>query len=428
LVTGLIFGIVPAWLASRADVNDVLKQNPQSMTSGHAPQRFRQALIVAEIAFALVALSGATSFIRGLQRITDVDPGWRADGVLAARLNLVGPQYAQPPARRVFFETLRDRAAEIPGITVAAVSSSSVPAFPYGTSTTYVIEGRTDTVLAYNERITPQYFDALRIPLRRGRQFTADDRFGYTPVMIVNEAMARALWPNEDPIGKRMGFQGPNPNWRTIVGIVGDVTFPSFGAASSVDTSFEVYQPLAQTGTQAVNILLRTTRSPDAVAPELRKVVAALDRDLPVFDMITARSAEQRTTARFRLLGQVLGGFAALGLVLAAIGVFGVVSYSTAQRAGELGMRMALGARQSEVMWLVLKQGVALTLVGGAAGLAGGLGLSRVLASLMPRLPAPELVLLLGTAALMIVVALTAMYIPARRASKTSPMLALRHE
>jgi ABC-type antimicrobial peptide transport system permease subunit len=246
--------------------------------------------------------------------------------------------------------------------------------------------------------------------------------------MIVNEAMARALWPNQDPLGKRIGFQGPNPNWRVVVGVVGDVTFPSFGSASSVDTEFVMYQPLAQTGTTAVNILLRTARTPDAVAPDLRRVVAAIDRDLPVFDLTSARAAEARTTANFRLLGQVLGGFAALGLVLAAIGIFGVVSYSTAQRAGELGMRMALGARQSEVMWLVLKQGVALTLVGGAAGLAGGFGLSRVLASLMPRLPSPELALMLGTAAVMIVVAMTAMYIPARRASKISPMLVLRHE
>jgi len=428
LVTGIIFGVVPAWLAARADVNDVLKQNPQSMTSGRAPQRFRQALIVAEIAFALVALSGATSFIRGLQRIYDVDPGWRANGVLAARLNLVGPQYVQAPARRAFFEAVRDRAAAIPGITAVAVSSSSVPAFPYGTSTTFAIEGRTDTVVAYNERVTPQYFDVLRIPLRRGRHFTDDDRFGHTAVMIVNEAMATALWPNEDPIGKRVGFQGPNPNWREIVGVVGDVTFPSFATAASVDTAYEVYQPLAQTGTQAVNILLRTTRSPDAIAPDLRKAVAALDGDLPVFDVVTARSAEERTTARFRLLGQVFGGFAVLGLTLAAIGVFGVVSYSTAQRSGELGMRVALGARESEVLWLVLRQGVVLIIVGAVAGLAGGFGLSRVLASLMPRLPSPEASFVFATAALMIVVALVAMYIPARRASKISPMLALRHE
>src|SRR4030095_17028111 len=199
--------------------------------------------------------------------------------------------------------------------------------------------------------------DVLRIPLRRGRQFSVDDRFGFTPVIMVNEAMARALWPNDDPVGKRLGLEGPNPNWRVIVGVVGDVTFPSFGTAASIDTPFEVYQPLAQTGTQAVNILLRTSRSPDTVAPDLRKVVAKLDGDLPVFDVITARSAEERTTARFRLLGQVFGGFAVLGLVLAAIGVFGVVSYSTAQRSGELGMRMVLGARESEVLWLGVKAG-----------------------------------------------------------------------
>ena len=133
-----------------------------------------------------------------------------------------------------------------------------MPTVPFGSSTTFVVEGRQDPVLAYNERVTPEYFDTLQIPLRRGRLFTADDRFGRTPVMVINETMARALWPDEDPIGKRIGFRGPNPNWREVVGVVGDVTFPSFGASSSVDTAFEVYQPLAQTGTVAVNILLRT--------------------------------------------------------------------------------------------------------------------------------------------------------------------------
>ncbi|HEY1307255.1 MAG TPA: ABC transporter permease, partial [Vicinamibacterales bacterium] len=427
-LSGVIFGAVPAWLASRADINDVLKQNPQSMTAGRAPQRFRHALIVFEIAFALIALAGAASFIRGLQRITAIDPGWRPDGVLAARLTLMGPQYARPDARRAFFATLEDRAAEIPGVSSVAVASSSVPVTPYGSSTTFVIEGLDDTTLAYNERVTPQYFEALRIPLRRGRTFTKDDRFGRTPVTIVNETMARTVWPHENPIGKRIGFQGPNPNWREVVGVVGDVTFPSFGSASNVDTAFTMYQPLAQTGTQTVNIILRTDREPDSVAPDLRRIVGALDRDLPVYGLIPARAAEARTTANFRLLANVLGGFATLGLVLAALGIFGVVSYSTAQRSGELGMRMALGARQSEMLWLVLKQGIGLTLIGSAVGLAGGFGFVRVLASMMPRLPSPEIALILGTAVLMAVVALTAMYIPARRASKINPMLVLRHE
>lgn len=427
-LTGLVFGVVPAWLASRADLNDALRQNPQSMTSGRAPQRFRHALIVAEIAFALVILGGAASLIRGLQRVGGIDPGWRADGVIAARLNLVGPRYTQPEARRAFFDTLRARAAEMPGIASAAVSSSSVPTAPFGTSTAFQVEGQTDTILAYNERVTPQYFDTLGIPLRRGRAFTDDDRFGRTPVAIVSETTARTLWPNQDPIGKRIGFRAPNPNWREVVGVVGDVTFPAFGSISSVDTSFEVYQPLAQTGTSSVNVLVRTTREPDTVAADLRRVVAAIDRDLPVYGLSTAEAAAERTTANFQLLANVLGGFAVLGLVLAAIGIFGVVSYSTAQRAPEIGLRVALGASQSEVLWLVLRQGVGLIAVGAIVGLTGGLGVGRLLAALMPRLPSPESAVIVGTAVFMVVVALLAFYIPARRASKISPMLLLRHE
>ena len=428
MLTGLIFGAVPAWLASRADINDVLKQNPQSMTAGPGPQRFRRGLIVAEIAFALIILAGAVSLVRGLQRITAVDPGWRVDGVLAGRLNLVGPNYIDPASRRTFFQTLRDRVAEIPGVTHAAVSSSSVPTATFGASTTFAVEGRTDPVLAYNERVTAEYFATLQVPLRRGRLLTADDRVGRTPVMVINEAMARALWPAEDPIGKRIGNRGPNPNWREVVGVVGDITFPSFGVSSSVDTEFQTYQALAQTGTQFVNILLRTDRQPDVVAAELRRIVSMLDRDLPVYGLITARAAEERQTANLRLLGNVLAGFAGLGLLLAAIGIFGVVSYSTAQRAGELGMRMALGARQSAVLWLVLKQGVGLTMVGALVGLGGGLALGRLLSSMMPNLPTPEVAILVGAFAGMVLIALAAFSIPAWRASKTNPMLVLRHE
>jgi predicted permease len=428
VLTGIIFGAVPAWLASRADINDVLKQNPQSMTAGRGPQRFRQGLIVAEIAFALIILAGAVSLVRGLQRITAVDPGWRPDGVLAARLSIVGPDFVKPEARRAFFETLRDRVAELPGMDSVALSSSSVPTMPFNSSTTFLVEGREQTVLAYNERVTPQYFGTLGIPLRRGRVFTAGDRFGRTPVMVINETMARTLFPNDDPIGKRIGFRGANPNWREVVGVVGDVTFPSFAASLSIDTPFEVYQPLAQTGTGGVNILLRTDREADTVASDLKRVVAAIDRDMPVYGLVTARAAEQRQTANLRLLANVLSGFATLGLVLAALGIVGVVSYSTAQRAGELGMRMALGARQSVVLWLVLEQGVRLTMAGAVVGLAGGLGLGRVLSSMMPNLPAPELSILLGAFAFMVVVALAAFSIPAWRASKTNPMLVLRHE
>jgi putative ABC transport system permease protein len=430
VLTGVIFGAVPAWLASRSDINDVLKQNPQSMTAGSGPRRFRHGLIVAEIAFALIILAGAVSLVRGLQRLTAVDPGWRVDGVLTARLNVpqVGPSYTTPEARRTFFQTLRDRVAEIPGVTHAAVASSSVPTATFSTSTSFVIEGRPDPVLAYNERVTPEYFETLEVPLRRGRLITADDRFGRAPVMVINEAMARAIWPGEDPIGKRVGNRGPNPNWREVVGVVGDITFPSFGASSTVDTQFQTFQPLAQTGTQFVNILLRTEREGDAITAELRRIVAALDRDLPVYGLMTARAAERRQTANLQLLANVLAGFAGLGLLLAALGIFGVVSYSTAQRASELGMRMALGARQSAVLWLVLKQGVRVIAAGAIAGLVGGFALGRVLSSMLPNLPSPEVAILLGAFSFMVLIALAAFFIPAWRASKTNPMLVLRHE
>ena len=428
VATGLIFGAVPAWLASRVDINDVLKQNPQSMTGGRGHHRLRQGLIVAEIAFALIILAGSVSLVRGLQRLTGVDPGWRPDGVLAARLSMDGPKYAQPQPRRIFVETLRDRVAELPGVTRVAIASSSVPTGPYGSSTTFRIEGREETTLAYNERVTPQYFDTLGIPLRRGRQFSADDVFGRTPVMIVNETMARALWPGEDPLGKRIGFQGPNPNWREVVGVVGDVTFPSFGVSGSIDTRFVAYQPVAQAGVGAVNVILRTNNEPEAAAADLRRVASAIDPDLPVYGLMTARAAEQRQTESLRLLAGVLSGFAVLGLVLSAIGIFGVVSYSTAQRAGELAIRMALGARQSVVLWLVLRQGVGLTMVGAVAGLAGGLGLGRLLSSMMPNLPSTEVWIVLGAFAFMVAVALAAFFIPAWRVSQANPMRVLRHE
>ena len=428
LCTGVIFGVVPAWLASRVDINEALKQTTQSTASSRTPQRLRQALIVAEIAFALITLAGSVSLIRGLQRLTGIDPGWRPDGVVSARVTLLGPRYASPRTRLQFYNALHARLLALPGITSAALSTSGVPVGPFNTSTSYLAEGGSELVLAYNETVVPEYFDTLGIALRRGRFFTPDDRFGQKRVMIVNETMARTLWPNQDPIGKRIGFRDDNPDWREVVGVVADVTFPSFASTSPLDTEMQTYLPLAQNVPGAISLLLRTKDQVDAIAPGLAREVAALDRDLPVYNVLTARASEERNTAALSLMSNVLGGFALLGLVLAAVGIFGVVSYSTAQRAGELGMRMALGARQSVVLWLVLKQGVALTLLGAAVGFAGGLGLGRVLSSMMPNLPAPELMVVLGAGAFMIAVALAAFTIPAWRASKTSPMLVLRHE
>lgn len=427
-LTGIIFGAVPAWLAARTDVNEVLMQHPRSSTSGGATNRFRNGLIVAEIAFALITLVGAASFIRGLQLVTGIDPGWRAEGVISARISLISATYLQPRPRVEFWERLLERASALPGISKAAISGSSVPVSSFSNSSTFVAEGRADTMLAYNERITPDYFDTLGIRLVRGRAFTRDDRIDRPPVLIVNESMARALWPHDDPIGKRIAYDDAARVWREVVGVVRDVTFPSSATSVSVDTELQVYQPVSQAVPAVASILLRTSGSPDAVAPGLKQIVANLDRDVAVVGLSTAASARERTTASFRLLANVLGAFAALGLVLAAVGIFGVVSYSTAQRLGELGLRMALGARQSEVLWLVLKQGLIVIGAGAVIGIAGGIAVGRVLVATLPRLPLPGTGLVAAAAVVMVIVALIALLIPARRASLTNPMIALRRE
>jgi putative ABC transport system permease protein len=431
LVTGVIFGVVPAWLASRADINEVLKQSTQSAVTSRSPHRFRHALIVAEIAFALIALAGSVSLIRGLQRLTAVDPGWRVDGLFTARVNLPIARYREAEKQVAFYSALETRVRSLPGVTGVALSNSSVPANPYNSSSTFFAEGREDPLLAYRESVTPAYFDTLGIRLLRGRLFTDDDVTGKPPVTIVNESMAHRVWPNEDPIGKRIGLffgRRDQQEWRIVVGVVSDVTFPSFASTGTVDSELTTYHPLAQEPQLSVNITVRTTAQRDAIASGLGREAAALDRDVPVHSLMTARQAEARSTATLNLLSNVLGAFALLGLALAAVGIFGVVSYSTTQRAGELGMRMALGARQSAVLWLVLKQGVTLTIVGTIVGLAGGLGLGRVLSSMMPNLPSAEMVFVLGASLFMGLISIAAFSIPAWRASKTNPMLVLRHE
>jgi putative ABC transport system permease protein len=431
LATGVIFGVLPAWLASRADINDVLKQSTQSAVTSRTPHRFRHALIVAEIAFALVTLAGSVSLIRGLQRLTAVDPGWQVDGLVTARVNLPISRYREAAKQQAFYSALEPRVRALPGVTSVAISNSSVPANPYNASSTFIAEGREEPLLAYREAVSPTYFDTLGIRLRRGRLFTDDDVAGTPRVTILNESMARRLWPNEDPIGRRIGLFLGRPEqqeWRIVVGVVSDVTFPSFASTGNIDTDMTTYHPMAQEPQLVVSVTLRTTAQRDAIAAGLSREAAALDRDVPVHSLMTAREAEARSTATLSLLSNVLGAFAILGLALAAVGIFGVVSYSTAQRAGEIGMRMALGARQTAVLWLVLRQGVTLTMAGTVLGLAGGLALGRVLSSVMPNLPAAEIGFVLGASAFMGIVALAAFYIPAWRASRLSPMLVLRHE
>ncbi|MBO0800091.1 MAG: ABC transporter permease, partial [Blastocatellia bacterium] len=430
LLTGLLFGAVPAWLASRADVNQALRESARGSSSGRSHQRLRSSLIIGEVAFALVLLAGAGLFLRGLQRFINLDPGWRLDGLVTAQLSLTGDNYAKAEQRRAFFQRLEERLAALPGVERVALANSQ-PVWGFYSSGSFRIEGRPvpepgkfpEIIF---EPVSVGYFDTLGIRLLEGRFFTSGDTAGKPPVTIINETTARHFWPNESAVGKRLANGGGDKStWVEIVGVVNDVRFP--GSLDEPYTHYQSYQPLAQ-ASYGGNIFLRTSSSPEALAGALRRAVAEVDPILPAYQIRTAQSLVRQSLGNISLLGSLLGAFAALGLVLAAIGIYGVISYTVIQRTGEIGIRMALGARTFDVLRLVLGKGARLISLGTLLGFSGEYAVGRFLAWAIPTLPTRDPLALGGITLILIIVALASCYLPARRATKVDPMVALRHE
>ena len=427
VLTAFIFGTVPAWLASRADVNHALKEEARGSTS-RSQQRVRHALIVGEVAFALVLLTGAGLFLRGLHRFSQRDPGWRVDGLLMAQLGVRGANYTTPSQRATFYHRLEERLRALPGVQEVALSSSQ-PIYSFNSSGGFVIEGQPEPQPGhypevFSEPVSVRYFDTYGIRLLEGRTFNTDDTVDRTSVVIINRTMARRFWPAESAIGKRIGRPGPNRNWVEVVGVVDDVAFPA--NLSEPYTRLESYRPLAQQTPPAVSVTLRSN-SPEALADVMRKAVAELDPSLPLVRIRTARALVDQGLGNVSLLGTLLGAFALLGLTLAAIGVYAVTSYSVVQRAGELGIRMALGAQARDVLWLVLSRGTRLIAMGAALGIGGAYAVARVLASAIPTLPTRDPAAWIALTITLVAVALLACYVPARRATKVPPASALRH-
>jgi putative ABC transport system permease protein len=434
VVTGMAIGTLPAWIASRTDVNSALKQGSRGSTVDSKRHLFRQGLIVFELALALVLLAGAGFFVRGTQRVLNTDPGWRPDGVIIASLSLPFTDKYQSNAQvQGFFDKFRGKLESIPGVTESTVGTA-LPITGTWTSASFAVQDRPappkgKEPLATDAFIAPGYFATLGIPLVSGRDFTAADRMDTAHVAIVDETLAKAFWPGQSALGKRIGtIDNGKPDWVEIVGVARHV-HATLELVQPADTSYQQYRPVSQTPWDNLhwfNVAIRSTAPQATVASALRTAVAQIDSDQPVYNIQSARAAMAGITTTFTLVCDILGAFALIGLILSSIGIYGVIANLVAQRTSEIGIRMALGAQVNDVLWLVLRQGVKLAAVGTGIGLACAWGLTRLLVSLVPSIPGGDLSSIGIITALLAAVAVFACWLPARRATKVDPIIALR--
>src|SRR5262245_9695693 len=426
LLTGMVFGLAPALQSSRPDLNETLKEGGKGGASSSRLGRARNALIVVEVAMALVLLIGAGLLIKSFRRLQEVDPGFDPRNLLTMRLFLPQSKYAEPQQRQAFFEQVLKRIESLPGVQ-AVGTSTWIPTLGGG-DTYLTIEGRpfpdpNRKVTAFNPSVSHDYLRVMKIPLIKGRHFTEPETKGEkSKTVIINEAFARAYFANDEPLGKRLIIDMGEPWTCEIIGVAGDTTQFAFDVSA-----FPVmYLPSIRTGVAAV--VVRASGDPLALTASVRAAVREVDRDQPIANI---RSMDQILStmtgdARFRTL--LLGVFAAVALLLSAIGIYGVIAYSVAQRTREIGIRIALGAQGRNVLGLVIGQGMKLALIGVGVGIAGAWAMTRVLSNLLFNVSATDPLTFIGVSALLALVALLACYVPARRAMKVDPMVALRVE
>ncbi len=429
-LTGVIFGIVPAWLASRTDVVAALKAQSRGSTSGRGHHHMRHALVVAEVMLALVLLGGAGMMHRGFDRLLGQDPGWDTARVLGGVFPMPEHRYETPEKRIEFFRSIERRLGALPGVENVALATS-LPLWHYGNVrqiTTDALNGSDPATLprASTVMITAGYFDTLGIKLIEGRKIPPDVKAGDAEQVVVNDALAKQLWPGRSALGQRIGLiNNGETKWAEVIGVVR--TAHSAASFTNPPTLMHVYRSVVHEPWSWIRFAVRSA-NPGALVESVRRAVAEVDADLPADQVLTVEQFVGRTQHNLVVVAKLLGGFALLGLVLAAVGLYGVISNIVAQRTGEFGIRLALGAKPADVLKLVLGRGLFLTVVGLLLGAAGAYVLGQFLASVMPRMIATDFATLGGTAILLFVVAAVACWLPARRATKVDPLVALRAE
>lgn len=426
--TGIIFGLVPGLASAKPELTESLKEGGRSATQGKRRNRLRSGLVVAEVALALVLLTSAGLLMKSFARLQSVNPGFNPQNALTMEISLPKIQYSDSPSQVRFFNEAQRRISALPGVQATGFSTI-VPLAGTNSDSSFAIEGRTNDPIAgpdeEKREVSPDYFRALGTPLIKGRFFADADNADAPPVIIVNQAFAKKFWPNEDAVGKRivMGGMSDKPNWITIVGIVGDMRH--FGL--DVDPKPEMYVPFAQDSYFTAICVIRSNQDPRGLLPAIRREVQAIDPSVPLANVRTYENVIADSVAPRRLSVVLLGVFAAVAVLLAAVGIYGVMSFLVVQRTHEIGVRMALGAQRADVLRLIIGRAPKLIGIGTGIGLIAALMSTHALRALLYSVSAFDASTFVLVTLVLGIVALAASYLPAMRATKADPMIALGH-
>ena len=429
LLTGILFGLAPALRASRVDLTTALKEGGRGSGEGGASShRTRKLLVVSEVALSLLLLIGASLLIRSYQGIANANPGFNSHNLLSLRLSLPAAKYSTPDSIMSFFRRVSDRLKTLPevesaGTTYSLPMSTVALAWEPIAIEGYEPKNAQDFIISNVRIVSPEYFHTMGIPLLKGRYFDEHDTKGSQETVIVDETLAQRFWPNEDPLGKRVQ-RGNSGSWRTVVGVISDAKQYSH----EKEPPIAVYFPFEQYLARSMFLVIRTGSDPIQMTQAITREIEALDPEMPVFDLSSMDERLYDSLARRRFAMLLLGAFAVIALVLAAIGIYGVMVYSVNQRTHEIGIRMALGAQRRNILALVIRQALILASIGTAVGLTGAFALTRIMSSLLYGVSATDPLTFVMTPLVLGGTALLAAYVPARRAAKVDPMVALRCE
>lgn len=428
ILTGIVFGLVPALQASKTDIHQTLKEEGRSSGMGRGRRKLASVLVVGEITVAMVLIITAGLLIKSLWRISQVDPGFRSEQILTARISQIESRCAKPPQCVAFYDGVLEKVRTLPGVEDAAIindlplggKSTTIPMSIEG----YVVNPGDAPPEGQLFVVTPGYIEMMGIPIMNGRGFADADRANPAGVAIVNQSLAQHFWPDQNPIGKQIKPFFPK-QWWTVVGVVADVELQGI----TKDPGFQLYVPYGQFGTRgAMNLAVRTTGDPAMVAQNLRSVVASVDQNVPVSNIKGMEEVVSSSMSAPRSTMWLFITFALLALVLGVVGLYSLISYSVSWRTQEIGIRMALGAQPHDIAMLVLRQGFFLTMIGIGVGLVAAFAVTRILGSLLYQVSPTDPVTFVGVALLLVAVGLLASYMPSRRASQVDPTVAMRSE